>query len=119
MTPQEIARTLVNYCRQGEYEKAQRELYSDDILSIEPQASPGFDKEERGLDNIIARGHRFMSSVEKFHASEVSEPLGAGNVIAFTLVMDLTMKEQGSSTMSELCVYTVKDGKIISEQFFM
>jgi len=29
------------------------------------------------------------------------------------------MKERGHMDMTELCVYQVKDGKIISEQFFM
>jgi limonene-1,2-epoxide hydrolase len=31
--------------------------------------------------------------------------------------LDVTMKGQGRMDMSELCVYDVKDGKIISEQF--
>jgi hypothetical protein len=33
--------------------------------------------------------------------------------------MDMTMKDKKRSDMTELCVYHVKDGKIISEQFFM
>jgi len=33
--------------------------------------------------------------------------------------MDVTMKGQARSSFEELCVYRVKDGKIISEQFFM
>jgi limonene-1,2-epoxide hydrolase len=33
--------------------------------------------------------------------------------------MDLTMKGQGRMQMSEVCVYEVKDDKIVSEQFFM
>jgi hypothetical protein len=32
--------------------------------------------------------------------------------------MDAKMKGAERSTMSEICVYKVKDGKIISEQFF-
>jgi hypothetical protein len=33
--------------------------------------------------------------------------------------MDVTMKGQERSKIAEICVYEVKDGKIISEQFFM
>jgi hypothetical protein len=33
--------------------------------------------------------------------------------------LDMTMKGQGRMDMAELCVYQVKDGKIISEQFFV
>ncbi len=33
--------------------------------------------------------------------------------------MNVTMKDGGNMDMTELCVYGVKDGKIVSEQFFM
>ena len=33
--------------------------------------------------------------------------------------MDVTTKQQGRMDMTELCVYHVKEGKIICEQFFM
>ena len=53
------------------------------------------------------------------HSTKVSEPLVAGNSIALTLTMDVTMKGRPRETISELCVYEVKNGKIIKEQFFM
>ena len=43
----------------------------------------------------------------------------AGNSIAMTLSMDVTMKGRGRLKMEEICVYEVKDGKIAAEQFFM
>jgi hypothetical protein len=44
----------------------------------------------------------------------------AGNAIAMTLSMDVTMKDRGRTHLEEVCVYEVnKDGKIASEQFFM
>ena len=57
--------------------------------------------------------------VEKIYGTSVSDPLVTGNSIAFSLSIDATMKGGARSTMEELCVYQVKDGKIISEQFFM
>jgi limonene-1,2-epoxide hydrolase len=36
-----------------------------------------------------------------------------------TLAMDVTMKGQGRMKIEEVCVYEVKDDKIVSEQFFM
>jgi hypothetical protein len=42
-----------------------------------------------------------------------------GNAITFVLGMDMTMKGAARMNMEELCVYQVKDGKIVSEQFFM
>lgn len=118
MTTDQIAQRLTALCRSGEYETAQRELYAEDAVSIEPHAAPGFEKETRGLEAIIEKGRKFTSMVDEMHAHEVSEPLVAGNAIAFTLFMDATMQGKREK-MDELCVYQVKDGKIVSEQFFL
>src|SRR5450432_621159 len=119
MTTQEIAGRLVILCRQGQFETAQKELFSKDIISIEPNATPDFEKETKGLDAIIEKGHKFDSMVEKMHLLEVSEPMLVGNSFSCTLHMDATMKERGHMDMTELCVYEIKDGKIIKETFFM
>ena len=119
MTTQEVATQLADLCRKGEFEKAQKDLYADDAISVEPFETPGFKKEEKGLDKIIEKGHSFQSMVEDIHSIEISEPLVTGNSFAFTLVMDITMKGQERSKMAEICVYEVKDGKVVSEHFFM
>ncbi len=119
MTTQQIADRLVELCRQGDFATAQTELFSEDAVSIEPEASAGFEKETKGLEAIREKGKRFSSMVEKVHGIKVSNPLVTGNAISISLDMDTTMKGQGRSNMAEICVYKVKDGKIISEQFFM
>ena len=119
MTTTEIAKRLAELCRQGEYETAQKELYAADAVSIEPHATPDFQKETKGINGIIEKGKKWEASVKETHSISVSEPLVAGNAFAFTLQMDLTMVEHGRINMTELCVYQVKDGKIVSEQFFM
>ncbi len=119
MTTQEIANRLAEICRTGDFEAAQRELYAQDAVSIEQHASPDFDKETRGLDNIFKKAEKWNSMVEKTNSITVSEPLIAGNSFAVTMGMDVVMKGHGPMNMTELCVYVVKDGKIASEQFFM
>ena len=119
MTVQQIAHRLAELCNQGDFEKAQKELFAEDAVSIEPEAGGGFEKETKGLPAILEKGKQFGAMVEETHGCNVSDPLVAGNVIALSLNMDVTMKGQKRSTMSEICVYKVKDGKIISEQFFM
>jgi hypothetical protein len=119
MTTLEIANRLVSYCRKGEWEAAQKELYAPDAKSTEPYATPEFEKEVVGLKAIYAKGKKFNDMVETMHSIEVSEPLVAGNSLAFTLTLDMTMKGQGRMKMPELCLYQVKDGKIISEEFLM
>jgi len=119
MTIKEIADRLVVLCRQGQFETAQKELFSHDITSLEPFATPDFDKETSGLDAVLQKGHKFQSMTAEMHKLEVSEPLLAGNSFACTLRMEATMKERGHMDMTELCVYEVKDGKIVKETFYM
>lgn len=119
MTTQEIALRLAELCRKGEFETAQKELFANDVISVEPYGTPAFEKETKGLPAVIEKGQRFEAMVEKTHGITLSEPLVAGNAIAFVLNMDITMKGKDRVNMSELCVYQIKDGKIISEEFFM
>ncbi len=119
MTTQEIANRLVQLCQKGDFEAAQKELFADDAVSIEPHSTPAFEKETKGLKAIKEKGEKWNSMVEKVNNMEVSEPIVASNSFACTMRMDVVMKDQGAMDMTELCVYTVKDGKIASEQFFM
>ena len=119
METSEIAKKLADYCRKADWGGAQKELYAEDAISIEPYSTPEFERETKGLKAIQEKGRKFDDMVETVHSIEVSEPLIAGNSIAFTLAMDLTMKGKGRMNSPELCVYQVKDGKIISEEFFM
>ena len=119
MTTQDIAKRLVELCRHSEFETAQKELFAPDAISIEPYATKEFEKETKGLPAIIEKGHKFDSMVEELHSTTISEPLVTATSIAFILTMDMKMKGSDRMKMSELCVYQLKDGKIIAEQFFM
>ena len=58
--------------------------------------------------------------VDKVHSLSVTEPLVAENSIALVIGMDVSMKEGGHRmNINELCVYDIKDGKIVTEQFHM
>lgn len=119
MSTNEIAQRLVELCRQGKWEEAQKELFADDAVSIEPHASPVFEKETKGITAILEKGQKFETMVEQLHRVETSEPLVAGKTIAFKLMMEVTMKGKAKEVWEELCVYQVENGKIISEQFFI
>ena len=119
MTIQEIANRLVELCRKGEFETAQKELFAEDVISIEPYATPEFGKETKGLPAILDKGRKFGSMVEQMHGLTVSDPIVATNSFACTMRMDITMKGKDRMDMTELCVYQLKDGKIVSEEFFM
>ncbi|HEY2591372.1 MAG TPA: SnoaL-like domain-containing protein [Steroidobacteraceae bacterium] len=119
MSTQTIATRLTELCRQGEWETAQKELFAQDAISIEPENSGDLPKETKGLNAIIEKGHKWQSLVQEVHGITTSSPLVSGNTIALKLAMDVTMKGRGRQKMEEICVYEVKNDKIVSEQFFM
>jgi ketosteroid isomerase-like protein len=116
---QEIATRLADLVGKGEFDAAQRELFAEDAVSIEPHPTDNFPRETRGLRAILEKGRKWQSMLGTVHSCSASTPLVAGNAIAMTLAMDVTMKGGGRMQLAEICVYEVKDGKIASEQFFM
>ena len=80
---------------------------------------PIFPKKKKGLANILEKGRKFGSMIGEMHEITLRDLVVTGNVIAFVMGMDATMKGKERGKWEELCVYVVKDGKIVSEQFFM
>jgi hypothetical protein len=117
MTTKEIAERFVALCREGKFEIAQKELFAPDVISLEPYATPAFPRETRGLDALLEKGRKFTAMIEQVHALVVSEPLVAGGSFVCAMQFDVTIKGHGRVSLDELCLYDVKDGKIITEQF--
>ena len=117
MTTQEIADKLVAYCRENKFDIAQQELYAVDATSTEPAGAQGF-QSVKGIDKIVEKGHQFQSMIEAVHNASVSDPHVAGNFFSIALLFDVTLKGMGRVNMDEIAVYEVKNGKVISEEFF-
>ena len=118
MTTQEVANKLVEYCRTGKAENAYKELFSPDAISLEMEGVQGFPERVEGMAAIQAKGQQWESMVEEFHGMEVSDPIVAGDHFTCSMVMDIKMKGRERSKDEEIALYKVKDGKIVSEQFF-
>lgn len=117
MTTTEVAHKLVELCRQDKIDEVLATLYADSAQSIEASDMMG-SKVTTGLDGIKQKSADFQSSVEEFHSSTISDPIVGGNFFAITWSLDATFKGRGRMAMEEICVYHVKDGKIVLEQFF-
>jgi hypothetical protein len=117
MTTQEVANKLVAYLRQGQMLDAQAVLYADDIVCIEPEGgmAPHYTK---GKEAVLEKGKKFAQMIEERHGSSCSDPIVAGDFFCITMMLDATMKGMGRMSFDEVCVYQVKDGKIVFEQFF-
>lgn len=116
MTTKQVADRLVDLCRKGDIFTAQGELYSDSILSLEP-ANAQVPRAE-GIKAVSEKGKQFASMIEERHGGSISEPTVQGNFFSLGWTLDVTMKGMGRMLLDEICVYEVKDGKIVFEQFF-
>lgn len=119
MNTQEIADRLVELCRAGKFDQAYDELFAEDAENIEmPTTADGPLGNAKGLDAIRRKGKAWEEGIEEMHGGSVGEPIVAGNWFALPMSMDVTFKGRGRMAMEELCVYQVRDGKIVREQFF-
>ena len=119
MNTQQIAERLVALCREGQYEQVYDELFADDAENIEmPAMANGPLGNAKGLDAIRAKGKAWGEAVEQVHGGSVGEPSVSGNWFSVPMSLDVTMKGQGRMQMEEMCLYQVRDGKIVREQFF-
>lgn len=119
MNTQAIAQRLVELCRAGKGDQAQQELYAGDTVSVEMDGLPeGMPVVAKGMEAIREKSRRFNADIEERHGGSVSDPLVAGNWFSVVMTMDATFKHRGRVKMEEVCVYQVKDGKIVHEQFF-
>lgn len=116
MTTQEVANRLVELMRTGHVQQAQEELFSDDIISTEP--AHGTIKSAKGKAAVLKKGAEFAAMIETRHGGSFSDPIVGGCYFSCAMSLDATFKGQGRMNMEEICVFEVKDGKIVSEQFF-
>ncbi len=115
MTTSAVANKLVGYCKQGQFAEAIGTLYSDDIVSIEPNGDPV--KEVRGLEAVKQKTADFNNMVEAVHGNKVSEPIVGDNYFECTMTMELTFKGAPRSTREEVCLYQVNNGKLTRKEF--
>ena len=119
MNTEQVAKRLVELCREGKYEQAQDELYAQDAVSVEMEGAPGDGPGKvKGLDAIREKGRKWQESIETIHGGSVGDPIVAGDWFSVPMGIDATYKGMGRMDMKEICVYQVRDGKIAHEQFF-
>ncbi len=116
MTTEQIANRLVELCRNWKNKEAYEELFADHAVAIEPEGAPM--RETKGKEALLAKNDQFGEMMEEFHENSVTDPIVMGNHFTVGMMLDVTMKGRGRDRMEELCVYEVKDGKIVKEEFF-
>lgn len=117
MSTKDIAEDLVALCKAGKFEEASAKYHADDIVSVEAMGPPGMDLEARGKAAVAAKGE-WWSNAHEVLSSTVEGPFVNGDQFAVTFVMDVKEKASGRQHhMSEVGLYTVKNGKVVEERF--
>ena len=118
MTAFEVGKKLVELCKQGKTQEAMDALYAPDIVSVEATAMPGLPAEVRGRDAVAAKGKWWYDN-HTVHSASCDGPWPNGDRFIVRFTYDVTNKPSSQRfTMDEAALFTVKDGKIVREEFF-
>lgn len=117
LTAEEVAARFNELAQQEKWFEIQDEFFADNVKSIDPPGSPYMGYAE-GKAAVRKKGEDFVKHITAFHGASTTEPVVAGNHFAVGREMDITHEAHGRIQMKEIMLYEVKDGKIISEQFF-
>jgi ketosteroid isomerase-like protein len=117
MNTEEVAKKLVELCRNGEWMKAVDELYSKEIVSVESQEMENMPAEMRGIDQVRGKTEWWEKNMQ-VHSAKVGGPFVAGDTFVVQFDVDVTDKASNKRMqMSEVGIYKVKDGKVAREEF--
>lgn len=117
MNTEEIAKKVVELTRKQAWRQAIDTLYDKDIVSVEARAMGGDSPEVRGIDGVRGKTDWFEKAMQ-VNSVKVSDPFVAHDRFVVQYDLDATDKNSKERTkMSEVGVYTVKNGKIVREEF--
>ena len=117
LTTNEVAARFNELAKQEKWFEIQDELFADNVKSIDPPNSPYFVYAE-GKAAVRKKGEDFVKRIEAAHRRHTTEPVIAANHFAVGREVDITVQGYGRIQINEIMLYEVKDGEIISEQFF-
>lgn len=117
LTTQEVAARFNELAQQEMWFEIQDELFSADAKSIDPPNSPYFGYAE-GKSAVRKKGEDWVKRVEAVHKLATTEPVIGGNHFSVGRETDITVQGFGRIQINEIMLYEVRNGQIISEQFF-
>jgi ketosteroid isomerase-like protein len=117
MTTRQVAERFNELAKQEKWFQIQDELFADDVRSIEPEHSR-YLKNAEGKASVRKKGEEWVKRIEAVHRTFTTEPVVAGNHFAVGRETDVTIRDLGRAQREQIMLYEVKNGKIVSEQFF-
>ncbi len=116
----EIADQLVKNCRTGNEKQGLSELYDPAAVSVEAIVAPGQSSPETVGVEAIKGKHDWWASTFEVHSADVEGPfLHGSDRFSVIFSIEATNRETSERTsMKEVAIYTIADGRIIREEFY-
>ena len=120
MTTQELASRYQQLMTERKFLEIQDSFYSPDVVSqeMEKATAMGMAVVTHGLEAVKGKGVARRATIETMHSYHCSEPLVAGQFFSVVLRQEVTFKGRPRTSIEEIGIFEVKDGKIVKEQFF-
>ncbi len=117
MNTEQVAQKVVELCRKQAWSEAVDTLYADEIVSVEARTMDGSSPETHGIEGVRKKVDRWTNTME-VHSFKIGNAFVAHDRFVVQYDIDVTDKDSKKRfQMSEVGVYTVKDGKIVREEF--
>jgi len=117
----EVGKKLVDLCNAGKAMEAVTTLYSPNIVSIEAMAMSAMPARMEGLAAVKGKAEWWEANHE-VHSGKAEGPWPHGERFIVRFQYDVTAKAGPMAgkrmKLDEAALYTVKDGKIVQEEFF-
>lgn len=119
-TTQEVANMYCELANLNQWPQILDELCSSNLVNKEPEhvMARGIPQITKGLDAIKAKGIANRAMIDTIHSQHCSSPLVAGNFFTVALSRDVTFKEKPRMQLTEIGVFELQEGKIVTEQFY-
>ena len=117
MNTEEVAQKVVELVRKQAWHEALDALYDKNIVSVEASGMGGESPEKRGVDQVRGKIDWWVNAME-VHSFKANGPFVAHDRFVVQYDADVTDKNSKKRMqLSEVGVYTVKNGKIVREEF--
>lgn len=119
MSVKEIGQKLVKFCQEGRNLDSVETLYADDVESIEALDTPGYARVTKGKPAVREKNVKWGSENEVHEAGVAGPYFHGDDRFAVRFHYDVTNKaSRRRMKMDEVAVFTVKNGKVVKEEFF-
>src|SRR5258708_38924442 len=116
MTTADIAKTFTDLCRSGKFDEAGKRYWSDSVVSVEPPETANM-APMQGRKALEDKS-KWWAENNQVHSAKIEGPFVDGDEVALRFEFALTPKGKSRTTMREIGLYKVRDGRVVEERFY-